>query len=80
MTSQRDLLEVCGAALYGNSWQRGQLATLLNASPRTVRRWYAEQDKVPVGIWLDLKEAMDARLMVLQTAQDALKPLTVAKD
>ena len=47
------LLTEAGKALYGPRWQ-SELARALGISDRTMRRWIAEPDNVPPGVYDDL--------------------------
>ena len=54
------LLAQIGRALFGFYWQ-ADLARVLNVNPRSVRRWGAEQEEPPPGVWRELEEIAVAR-------------------
>ncbi|MGJ4908855.1 hypothetical protein [Bradyrhizobium sp. HKCCYLS2033] len=54
---QTNLLRDVGERLYGASWQ-AQLSATLGVSERSLRRWLAGTDRVPRGVWAELKIAV----------------------
>lgn len=60
MTTDKDHFQLCGEALFGTQW-RADLATALNVSERTVRRWVAGDFEIPDGAWQDLKRLLAER-------------------
>lgn len=55
-----ELLNECGAALYGPRFQR-ELARDLGVNERTVRRWVAGDTEIPVGVLADLERLLVER-------------------
>lgn len=53
-------LEMCGLALFGQTWQT-QLATKLGTDSRRIRQWLACERSVPVGVWADIKLLAEQR-------------------
>ena len=48
-----DLLDDCGAALYGVDW-KAPLARALGVTDRTVRRWSVGDNPVPDKVWSEI--------------------------
>lgn len=53
-----NLLYDIGEALYGTRWQT-DLANFLSVSDRTMRRWAADPNSVPAGVWPQLLLALE---------------------
>ena len=60
------LLVEAGEALYGPRWQT-ELARDLGVSDRTMRRWAANKNPVPAGIYIDLLRLMQKRADLLHS-------------
>ncbi len=58
------LLRETGEALYGPRWQ-SDLSRDLAVSDRTMRRWAAGTDDLPLGVAADLLSLCDQRLHTL---------------
>lgn len=58
------LLREAGEALYGSRWQ-SDLARDLRVSDRTVRRWSAAANEIPVGVWPELVHLVRERRLWL---------------
>jgi hypothetical protein len=80
----RDLIEKTGLALYGPGW-RPELADRLGISPRSLRRFLAEPEIIPSGVWNDLgtlimnrRSAMSHLLVHVVAAKDKAKAAEAA--
>lgn len=60
VTSEMSLLHEAGEALYGPRWQ-SDLARDLGCNLRTVQRWAADPERVPPGVYTELRELCAAR-------------------
>ena len=52
------LLEQCGVAMYGVSWQ-ASMAKDLKVDKRTVRRWCSGASPMPIGVWYDIIDVQE---------------------
>ena len=65
------LLQEAGNALYGARWQ-SDLARDLGVSDRTVRRWSAGDFRIPAPVWVELREMLRGRRMLLASVTKKL--------
>lgn len=68
------LLAECGEALYGPRWQT-DLAADLGVSDRTIRRWVAGTQDVPIGAYTDLLRLTQERAGLLDSLAGRLREL-----
>lgn len=61
---QSQLLSEACEALYGGL-HLNKLAVALGVNDRTVRRWMAETEIVPFGVWLDIAQEAGKRRAML---------------
>jgi hypothetical protein len=66
------LLHEVGEALYGPRWQT-DLAQDLSVSDRTIRRWAACAEDLPLGVYLDLLGLTQERALLLDALVERLK-------
>lgn len=67
-----ELLARVGQSLYGGEW-RVRLASDLNVSERTLRRWALGEQPIPDGVLSDLIALCETRGERLQTLASTLK-------
>jgi hypothetical protein len=75
VTTNLQLLQQVGEALYGPRWQ-SSLSHQLGVSDRTMRRWFAGEHPVPDGVRDDLRRLVKERaaeVYYLTKAFDALE-------
>lgn len=72
MNSNAMLREV-GEALYGPRWQ-ADIARDIQVADRTVRRWAAGANKVPMSVLTELRAVCRERILILQDVIDRLPP------
>lgn len=65
-THPGELLREIGEALFGDRW-RDELPNVLGVSERNVRRWIANPEAVPAGVWNELRQLLAERGQLLQT-------------
>jgi hypothetical protein len=54
------LLRSIGEKLFGQHWQ-SELSGALGVNERSLRRWLADQDEIPSGVWTDLRRIIESR-------------------
>ena len=75
--NEAQLFQVVGEALYGARWQT-DIATELDVSDRTVRRWAAGQFPMPSTIWGDiLRIVLAARSGIDELVPKVLTQMTL---
>ena len=62
-----------GRAFFGSHWQ-SDLARTIAVNLRTVRRWGAEQEEPPPGVWRELEEIAVERGAELALAPAEMMP------
>ena len=69
-----DLLREAGEALFGTLWQ-SELARALGVNDRTVRRWLAGGNAIPVDVGIDLCALLNYRtLQIAEVRHRLLEP------
>lgn len=53
MKKDPDTLGLVGLRLFGPAW-KAILAEELGVTPRTMRRWLANEFQIPEGVWTDM--------------------------
>lgn len=69
-----ELLRMIGEAMFGPHWPRA-LASHLEVSPDTLRKWMHDHRPIPVGIWAELENALMDRAMLITKAGATLSAL-----
>lgn len=68
------LLEELGMALYGDRWQ-GPLSVAISVSDRSMRRWVAETEEIPDGVWRDIYNHAEERWLTIKYLDEQIEAL-----
>ena len=60
-----------GVALYGPAW-RPEMARRRNVSAFAVRRWERGMEAIPVRVWIELREELRVRKLVVDELLERL--------
>jgi len=72
------ILKRAGEALYGNQWQT-PLATALNVSDRTMRRWVSGDSAVPDSVIADIERVARQRVADIYTFMAEITSLNIKR-
>lgn len=68
-----------GETLYGSRW-RSELAAELDVNERTVRRWAAGEQPVPLTVWAELEAMCRSRAQALGTFAASIAVMRAAQE
>jgi hypothetical protein len=60
-----ELLRCVGDKLYGSRWQ-AELSTAIGVNDRSMRRWVSGEDRIPEGVWRDIRLLVESRWIDLR--------------
>jgi hypothetical protein len=68
------LLRTVGEKLFGEHWQTN-LSNALSVNERSLRRWLADQDEIPPGVWSDLLRIIETRWINIRELEYQVRDL-----
>lgn len=67
-----EALEMCGTALYGESWQ-GKFSREFGVGARSIRRWLAGSAPIPSSMTIEIQDALLSKAKDIDEALMAIK-------